>query len=225
VAVFAAFAMPLIEPLPQAVLGVVVVAAAIGLIDVADVVKLKRVRTWELGLAVSAFAGVLLFGLLDGIIVAVGLSIGVFVYRAVRPHDAVLGVVEDVDGYHDINRMVGAQTLPGLVVYRFDAPLFFPNALYFRKQVLRLVADAESKTRWVLLNAEAVTYVDATAIDMLLELQAELADQGILLAVARAKGMLRDVFDSTGLTAAIGPENFFPTVRTGVAAFSARTGE
>ena len=171
VALFAAFAMPLIEPLPQAVLGVVVVAAAIGLIDVEDVLKLKRVRTWELGLAISAFAGVLLFGLLDGIIVAVGLSIGVFVYRAVRPHDAVLGAVEDVDGYHDITRLEGAQTLPGLVVYRFDAPIFFPNALYFRQQVLGLVARAEPKPRWVLLNAEAVTYVDATAVDMLLELQ------------------------------------------------------
>lgn len=217
--------MPLIEPLPQAVLGVVVVAAAIGLIDVEDVLKLKRVRTWELGLAISAFAGVLLFGLLDGIIVAVGLSIGVFVYRAVRPHDAVLGAVEDVDGYHDITRWEDAETLPGLVVYRFDAPIFFPNALYFRQQVLGLVARAEPRPRWVLLNAEAVTYVDATAVDMLLELQAELADAGTLLAVARAKGMLRDVFDSTGVTAAIGPENFFPTVRTGVAAFSTRTGE
>ncbi len=217
--------MPLIEPLPQAVLGVVVVAAAIGLIDVEDVLKLKRVRTWELGLAISAFAGVLLFGLLDGIIVAVGLSIGVFVYRAVRPHDAVLGAVEDVDGYHDITRLEDAETLPGLVVYRFDAPIFFPNALYFRQQVLGLVARAEPKPRWVLLNAEAVTYVDATAVDMLLELRAELADAGILLAVARAKGMLRDVFESTGVTAAIGPENFFPTVRTGVAAFSTRTGE
>jgi SulP family sulfate permease len=225
VALFAAFAMPLIEPLPQAVLGVVVVAAAIGLIDVEDVLKLKRVRTWELGLAISAFAGVLLFGLLDGIIVAVGLSIGVFVYRAVRPHDAVLGAVEDVDGYHDITRFEGAQTLPGLVVYRFDAPIFFPNALYFRQQVLGLVDRSEPKPRWVLLNAEAVTYVDATAVDMLLGLQAELADAGILLAVARAKGMLRDVFDSTGVTAAIGPENFFPTVRTGVAAFSTRTGD
>ncbi len=224
VALFAAFAMPLIEPLPQAVLGVVVVAAAIGLIDVEDVLKLKRVRTWELGLAISAFAGVLLFGLLDGIIVAVGLSIGVFVYRAVRPHDAVLGSVEDVDGYHDITRLEAAQTLPGLVVYRFDAPIFFPNALYFRQQVLGLIEREEPKPRWVLLNAEAVTYVDATAIDMLLGLQAELADAGVLLAVARAKGMLRDVFESTGVTAAIGPENFFPTVRSGVAAFSTRTG-
>jgi sulfate permease, SulP family len=224
VALFAAFAMPLIEPLPQAVLGVVVVAAAIGLIDVEDVLKLKRVRTWELGLAISAFAGVLLFGLLDGIIVAVGLSIGVFVYRAVRPHDAVLGAVEDIDGYHDITRLERAQTLPGLVVYRFDAPIFFPNALYFRQQVLGLVARAEPTPRWVLLNAEAVTYVDATAIDMLLGLRAELADAGILLAVARAKGMLRDVFESTGVTAAIGPENFYPTVRSGVAAFSTRTG-
>ena len=177
-----------------------------------------------MGLALSAFVGVLLFGVLGGIAVAIALSVGVFLYRAVRPHDAVLGLVEDIDGYHDITRLEAAQTLPGLVVYRFDAPTFFPNAHYFRQQVLGLVAREEPKPRWVLLNAEAVTYVDATAIDMLLELRAELADAGVLLAVARAKGMLRDVFESTGVTAAIGPENFFPTVRSGVTAFSTRTG-
>lgn len=222
VAVVAAFAMPLIEWLPQSVLGVVVVAAAIGLIDVRGVWKLRRVRNAEFWLAVSAFVGVVVFGVLDGIIVAVAISIGVFVYRAIRPHDAVLGKLEDVDGYHDIGRAPTAQTMPGLVVYRFDAAIFFPNALYFREQVLELVARTSPKPRWVMLNAEAVTYVDATAVDMLLELRRALADDGVLLTVARAKGMLRDVFDSTGVTSAVGSENFFPTVRAGVTAFTRR---
>jgi sulfate permease, SulP family len=132
----------------------------------------------------------------------------------------VLGSVEDVDGYHDVTRSPTAQTIPGLVVYRFDAPIFFPNAIYFRDQVLELVERTVPKPRWLMLNAEAVTYVDATAVDMLLELRQALADDGVLLTVARAKGMLRDVFDSTGVTRAVGSENFFPTVRAGVAAFT-----
>jgi SulP family sulfate permease len=222
VAVVAAFAMPLIEWLPQFVLGVVVVAAAIGLIDVRGVWKLRRVRDAEFWLAVCAFAGVIVFGVLNGIVIAVAISIGVFVYRAVRPHDAVLGKLEDIDGYHDIERAPTAQTIPGLVVYRFDAAIFFPNALHFREQVLELVARTSPRPRWLMLNAEAVTYVDATAIDMLLELRKALADDGVLFTVARAKGMLRDVFDSTGVTAAFGSENFFPTVAAGVAAFTQR---
>ena len=142
VAVIALFATPLIEPLPDAALGVVVVVAAVGLFEVSSVWRLRRVRDAELGLAVAALVGVLLFGVLGGVAVAVGLSIAVFVYRSVRPHDAVLASVDDVDGYHDIVRYADAETLPGLVVYRFDAPLFFPNAEYFRERVLGLV-DAE----------------------------------------------------------------------------------
>jgi SulP family sulfate permease len=222
VALVAAFAMPLIQWLPQAVLGVVVVAAALGLIDVRGVRMLRKVQDAEFWLAVTAFVGVVVFGVLHGLLVAIAISIGVFVYRAVRPHDAVLGKLEDVDGYHDISREPTAQTVPGLVVYRFDAALFFPNALHLREQVLELVARTTPKPRWVMLNAEAVTYVDATAIDMLLELRQALADDGILFTVARAKGMLRDIFDSTGVTDAVGSENFFPTVRAGVEAFARR---
>jgi SulP family sulfate permease len=222
VALVAAFAMPLIQWLPQAVLGVVVVAAALGLIDVRGVRMLRKVQDAELWLAVTAFVGVVVFGVLHGLLVAIAISIGVFVYRAVRPHDAVLGKLEDVDGYHDISREPTAQTVPGLVVYRFDAALFFPNALHFREQVLELVARTTPKPRWVMLNAEAVTYVDATAIDMLLELRQALADDGIRFTVARAKGMLRDIFDSTGVMDAVGSENFFPTVRAGVEAFARR---
>lgn len=222
VAVVAAFAMPLIEWLPQSVLGVVVVAAALGLIDVHGVRMLRKVQDAEFWLAVTAFVGVVVFGVLHGLIVAISISIGVFVYRAVRPHDAVLGKLEDVDGYHDVGRAPTAQTVPGLVVYRFDAAIFFPNALYFREQVLELVARTSPKPRWVMLNAEAVTYVDATAVDMLLELRRTLADDGVLFTIARAKGMLRDIFDSTGVTSAVGSENFFPTVKAGVNAFTSR---
>ena len=221
VAVIALFATPLIEPLPDAALGVVVVVAAIGLFEVSSVWRLRRVRDAELGLAVVALVGVLLFGVLGGVAVAVGLSIAVFVYRSVRPHDAVLASVDDVDGYHDIVRYADAETLPGLVVYRFDAPLFFANAEYFRERVLALV-DAERSLEWFVLNAEAFTYVDATAIDALRQLHADLAGRGVVLAIARLKGRQQEIFEKTGVTEQIGRDRFFPTVRAGVDAFRAR---
>jgi sulfate permease, SulP family len=224
VAVIAAVATPLIEPLPKAVLGVVVVAAAIGLLDFHGIVRLRRVRDAEAGLAVAALAGVLVFGVLGGLAFAVALSIGVFVYRSVRPHDAVLGSADDVDRYVDVERVPVAHVVPGLIVYRFDAPLYFPNALYFRDQVRELVDSADPPPRWLVLNAEAVVYIDSTAVDMLRELQRELADRGIVFAIARAKGMLRDVFDSTGLTRAIGSEHLFPSVRAAVRAFEGAPG-
>ena len=128
VGLFLVFAMPLIEPLPTAALGVIIVVAAAGLINVRSIWRLRHVRPAEVGLALVAFGGVLVFGVLGGVVVAISLSIGVFLYRSARPHDAVLGRVEDVDGYHDIEQFQNAQTVPGLLVYRFDAPPFFVNA-------------------------------------------------------------------------------------------------
>jgi SulP family sulfate permease len=222
VALFAAFATGLVEPLPKAALGVVVVAAALSLFNLGGIWRLRRVRAAETGLAVVALVGVLLFGVLSGLVIAAALSAGVFVYRSIRPHDAVLGSDPDIDGYHDVTRSAAPQTVPGLIVYRFDASIYFPNALYFRDQVRALIAAADPPPRWFMLNAEAVTYVDATAIDMLRDLQAELAEAGIVFAIARAKGMLRDVFASTGLDSVVGAENFHPSVRAGVAAFRER---
>ena len=224
VAVVAAVATPLIEPVPTAALGVVVIAAVLAMIDVGGIWRLRRVHAAEVGLALATLLGVLILGVLGGLLVAIGLSIGVYVYRSIRPHDAILGKVHDVDGYHDIDDFPSAETIPGLIVYRFDAPLFFPNAPYFKQRVQTLVAAAETPPRWFLLNAEAITYIDTTGVDTLREVRADLAGAGILLTVARAKAMLRDVFDSTGLTAEIGPDNFFPTTRTGVRAYLERAG-
>ena len=141
VGLFLLFAMPLIEPLPKAALGVIIVVAAAGLINFRSIWRLRHVRPAEVGLALVAFGGVLVFGVLGGVVVAISLSIGVFLYRSARPHDAVLGRVEDIDGYHDIERFESAETVPGLLVYRFDAPPFFVNAEYLRQRVLAL-ADA-----------------------------------------------------------------------------------
>lgn len=224
VAIFLLFAMPLIEPLPKAALGVIIVVAAAGLINVRSIWRLRHVRPAETGLALVAFGGVLLFGVLGGVAVAIALSIGVFLYRAARPHDAVLGRVEDVDGYHDIERWPGAEVVPGLLVYRFDAPPFFVNAEYLRNRVLALV-DAADDLRWLVLNAEAWTYLDATAIDALRQLRVDLEKRGITLCFARLKGRQREIFEETGLTAEIGADRFFPTVRAAVAAFEARGSE
>ena len=221
VAVVAAVATPLIEPVPIAALGVVVIAAVLGMLDFVGVWRLRRVHPAEVGLALATMLGVLILGVLGGLLVAIAISIGVYVYWSIRPHDAVLGAVHDVDGYHDIDAFP-AETVPGLIVYRFDAPLFFPNAPYFKERVLTLVAAADTPTRWVLINAEAMTYIDTTGVDTLRELRSDLADAGILLAMARAKVMLRGVLDSTGVTAEIGPDNFFPTIRTGVLAYRER---
>jgi SulP family sulfate permease len=224
VAIFLLFAMPLIEPLPKAALGVIIVVAAAGLINVRSIWRLRHVRPAETGLALVAFGGVLVFGVVGGVAVAIALSIGVFLYRSARPHDAVLGRVEDVDGYHDIERWPGAEVVPGLLVYRFDAPPFFVNAEYLRARALALV-DAAEGLRWLVLNAEAWTYLDATAIDTLRQLRADLEKRGITLCFARLKGRQREIFAETGLTAEIGPERFFPTVRAAVAAFEARESE
>jgi SulP family sulfate permease len=222
VAIIALFFTGLIEPLPKAALGVVVVVAAIGLFDVYSIWGLRRVRNAEFGLALIALVGVLLFGVLGGVVVAVALSIAVFVYRTVRPHDAVLGVVEDADGYHDIVRYAEAETLPGLIVYRFDAPLFFPNVEYFRQRVLALVGAERRPVEWLVVNAEAFTYIDSTAIDALRQLRADLDERGIALVIARLKGRQREIFEQTGLTDEIGRDRFFPTVRASIEAFRSR---
>ena len=154
VGLFLLFAMPLIEPLPSAALGVIIVVAAAGLINVHSIWRLRHVRPAEVALAITAFGGVLVFGVVGGVVVAIALSIGVFLYRSARPHDAVLGRSNDVDGYHDVERLGDAQTLPGLLVYRFDAPPFFVNAEYLRTRVLAL-ADASDDLSWLVLNAEA----------------------------------------------------------------------
>ncbi|MFF1872058.1 SulP family inorganic anion transporter [Kitasatospora herbaricolor] len=219
VAVVAAFATSLIAPLPKAALGAVVTAAALNLLDVGAIWRLRRIRDTEAALALAALVGVLALGVLNGLLVAVVLSIGVFVYRTVRPHDAVLGHLQDIDGYRDIEENESAQTQPGLVVYRFDAALYFPNVPFFSARVTELVAGGRPAVRWVVVNVEAVTYIDATAVDALTKLHTDLAARDVVLAFARPKASVRRVFADTGLTTQVGQAHLFPTVRAAVAAF------
>lgn len=224
VGVFLVVAMPLLEPLPMDALGVIVVVAALGLINIGSIWKLRHVRPTEVTLAVVAFVGVIVFGVMGGVAVAIALSIAVFLQRAARPHDAVLGKVVDVDGFHDVEQHPDAETLPGLVVYRFDAPVFFVNAEYLHLRV-RSVVERHPGVEWLVLNAEAWVYLDATGIDALTTIHDELAAKGIVLGFARLKSRQREIFAETGLLDRVGADHVFPTVGSAVAAFEARAAE
>jgi high affinity sulfate transporter 1 len=224
IALLLVFAPGLLRDLPLPILAAIVITAAIGLIEAAEARRLYRVRRSEFVLWLAAFAGVALLGVLVGIFVAILLSLGDFVRRAWRPHDAVLGREDDLKGYHDIDRHPTARRIPGLLLYRFDAPLFFANAGYFRRCVRRLVDEAASPVRWVVVAAEPITDIDTTAADTLRELLEELRAEGVTLAFAELKGPVKDLLRRYGLFDAIGPDRFFPTVGTAVDGYIEATG-
>jgi high affinity sulfate transporter 1 len=224
IALLLVFAPGALRDLPLPMLAAIVITAAIGLIDVAAVRRLYRVRRSEFVLWLAAFGGVALLGVLAGIFVAILLSLADFVRRAWRPHDAVLGRQDELKGYHDIDRHPSARLIPGLLLYRFDAPLFFANAGYFRRRVRRLVAEAAQPVRWVVVAAEPVTDVDTTAADTLRQLLEELRQAQVTLAFAELKGPVKDRLRRYGLFEAIGPDRFYPTVGTAVDGYVEATG-
>jgi high affinity sulfate transporter 1 len=213
---------PLLADFPVAALGGALIAAVLPLIDISSLRQMYRIREADLVVAAVTFVGVLVIGLLQGIALAVGLSLLLVLLQAVRPHDAVLGQVEGVDGFHDIDDYVAAETVPGLIVYRFDAPLFFANAERFQARILELICTTSAPVEWVLLDAEAITDLDSTAADTVEHLHAELAQRGVVFTIARAKRALRDRLTAAGLTTTITERYFFPSIRSGVAAFQAR---
>ncbi|MFC4127293.1 SulP family inorganic anion transporter [Nocardia rhizosphaerae] len=213
---------------PAAALGALVVYAALRLIDVRELRRIARFRRSELLLALVTAGAVLIFGVLYGVLVAVALSVFDLLRRIARGHDAILGFVPDVAGMHDVDDYPEAKPLPGLVVYRYDAPLFFANAEDFRKRALAAVDwSAErsgSPVRWFVLNVEANVEVDLTALDAVEQVRAELASRGVVFAMARVKHDLRDDLDAFGMTERIGADHLFPTLPTAVEAFRAATG-
>ena len=206
-------------PLPA--LGGVVAYAAVRLVDVAEIRRIARFRRSELVVLVATTLGVLLLGVLPGIGVAVALSLLDVLRRVARPHDAILGYAPGVAGMHDVDDYPGAVTVPGLVVYRYDSPLFFANAEDFLRRALAAVDDAPWRVEWLLLNAEATIDVDLTAMDTLEELRAEMARRGVVLAFARVKAELRADLDAAGLSDRVGADRFFMTLPTAVAAYVA----
>jgi len=213
-----------LQNLPQPILAAVVITAAIGLVDARAVRRLYRVRRPEFVLWLTAFLGVAVLGVLVGILVAIVLSLADFVRRAWRPYDAVLGREDELKGYHDLERHPNARQVPGLLLYRFDAPLFFANADYFRGRISDLVATTTPRIRWVVVAAEPITDVDTTAADALFDLLSELQRQEVVLAFAELKGPVKDRLRRYGLYDQVGSEHFFPTVGTAVDGYLRTTG-
>ncbi len=213
---------PVIARFPDPALAAVVVYAGLRLIDVKEFARIARYRRTELLIALATTIGVLVLGVLQGVIVAVSLSLVDLIRRVARPHDAVEGLVPDLAGMHDVDDYDGAVVVPGLLVYRYDAPLFFANADNFLSRVRESVATYDPE--WVLLNAEAIGEVDLTGADALETLRAELAEKGIVLALARLKQEPREVLQPSGLLERIGAEHIFPTLPTALEGYRVATG-
>jgi high affinity sulfate transporter 1 len=209
----------LLRNLPASALAAVVIAAAIGLIEIAKVRMLYRQRRTEFALSLACFLGVALLGVIQGIFIAVGLALADFIRRAWRPYDAVLGRVDDLKGYHDVARHPEAKRIPGLVIFRWDAPLFFANAEVFADRLRQAIASSPTPVRWVVVAAEPVTDLDTTAADVLVQLDEELAREGIDLRFAELKGPVKDQLKRYGLFDRIGADHFYPTIGTAVRAY------
>ncbi len=212
IAVLLIFAPTLLQSLPMAALGAVVISASLGLVEIRGVARLYKLRRDEFILSIVCFLGVALIGVIEGIFIAVGLALLAFVWRAWRPYNAVLARVKGLRGYHDITRHPEGERLPGLVLFRWDAPLFFANAETFHQRVLKAVAEAPTPTKWVVVAAEPVTDVDITAADSLADLDGALHEAGIELCFAEMKDPVKDRLKNYGLFKSLGPENFFPTL-------------
>jgi high affinity sulfate transporter 1 len=217
------FAPGLLRDLPQPALAAVVIAASASLADISGVRRLRRQRRSDFLLSLAAFLGVAFFGVLPGIAIAVGLSIGNVFRRAWWPHQAVLGRVEGRAGYHDSQFTPTTHHLPGLVLFRFDAPVFFANARTFRTQV-RHLAMTSPPPRWIVVAAEPITDVDTTAADVLKDLDLELNAAGTSLVFAELKTPVRQKIERYGLTDTINPAHFFETITEAVDAFREETG-
>lgn len=216
------FAHGLLATFPTAALGAMVVYAALRLIDVAAFRRLAKFRRSELILALLTALAVLVFGVLYGVLAAVGLSILDLLRRVARPHDSVLGFVPGVAGMHDIEDYPQAQLEPGLLVYRYDAPLFFANAEDFHTRAMAAVDANPDPVRWFVLNAEANVEVDLTALDAVDQLRRDLDRRGIVFAMARVTWHLREALAAAGLLDKIGEDRIFPTLPTAVQAYRSR---
>ena len=210
--------------LPSTTLAAVVIVAATSLVDLPGLARLARMSRTETALSLAAFLGVALVGVLQGIIIAVGLSFIAFVHQAWRPYRTELVRVDGLKGYHDVERHPEGQRIPGLVIARFDAPLFFANGAIFDDYVRAMVDAAPGEIHWVVVAAEPITNVDTTAMDELIELDDHLERHGVALRFAEMKGPVKDRLIRLGLGDRFPPDHFFPTIGTAVRAYVAESG-
>jgi SulP family sulfate permease len=211
-----AFLGSVLAAFPTAALGAVVVYAAVRLVDIPEFVRIARFRRTEFALAVATTAGVLVLGVLQGVLVAVGLSVLDLLHRVTRPHDGILGYVPGVAGMHDVDDYSDAMAVPGLVVYRYDSPLFFANAQDFMSRALGAIDESRTPVRWFVLNAEANVSVDLTAVDTLESLRQEVEKRGVVFAMARVKQDLRVDLERAGFVDKVGKDRIFMTLPTAV---------
>ena len=216
IALLLMFAPALLQSLPSAVLGAVVIAACLSFADLPGMWEMYRLRQVEFALSVTSFLGVAFVGVIEGIFITIALALLVLVWNAWHPHSAILARVDGAKGYHDISRHPEGRLVPGLVLFRWDAQLFFANAELFREQVLHAVAVSPAPVRWVVVASDAITDVDITAADVLVKLHGELQDQGISLWFAGMKGPVKDRLKHYGTLNTIGHEIFSPTVGSAV---------
>jgi sulfate permease, SulP family len=205
-----------VQYLPKAVLGAVIVSAGIGLVDPAAWRALGAIDRVEVAIAGVTAGCVVVFGVLEALVVAVGLSMIDTVRRSARPYDAVLGWIEDEERYGNVALHPSARITPGVVVYRLDDRLFFANAGYVRGRINEAIAGSPTPVRWFVFDAEALTYIDSSGVAALEQVRDSLRADRITLVVARLKGPMTEAFDASALTAKIGEDRFFPTVHAAV---------
>jgi MFS superfamily sulfate permease-like transporter len=219
VAALVMFAPNLLENLPRPALAAVVIASALALIEITDLRRIYRIQRWEFWLSMGCLAGVAVLGPIQGIVLAIVIAVIEFLWDGWRPHSAVLGRADGVKGYHDITRYPHARVVPGLVLFRWDAPLFFANAELFRDRVLDAVAASPTPVRWLVVGAEPITSVDVTAADALDELDHTLQAAGIDLCFAEMKDPVKDKLKRFGLFPRLGEQRFFATLGEAVSAY------
>ncbi|MFI0366939.1 SulP family inorganic anion transporter [Actinomadura sp. 1N219] len=219
VAVTAATLLPLVRDLPDAALGAIIIVTAVRLIDVAELRRLWRIRRSDLVLAAVTAGGVLVLGVLQGIVVGVVVSLLEVLRRAIMPYTAVLGRTGESTAYRDITNVADAETVPGLIVYRFDAPLYFANADTLRSDLRRLTGEADPPARLVVVNAEAMYDMDTTGVQTLHRVLDDLEARGTRLALARVRAPVRELLRATGLEERIGRDRMYHRVADAVADF------
>jgi MFS superfamily sulfate permease-like transporter len=209
----------LFQNLPYAALAAVVIAAAVGLFEFKDLGRIYRIQQWEFWLSILCTVGVAVFGAIPGIGIAIVFAVIEFLWDGWRPHYAVLGEPEEVEGYHDITRYPNAKRFDGLLLFRWDAPLFFANAELFNDRVLDAIEASPTPVRRVVVAAEPITSVDVTAADALCDLEDQLAAKGIDLRFAELKDPVKDKLKRFGLFEQFGGDRFLPTMESAVAAY------
>jgi high affinity sulfate transporter 1 len=219
VALLVLLAPNLLQDLPNSALAAVVIAAAIGLFEFYDLRRIFRIQRWEFWLSIVCFVGVAVFGAIPGIGLAVAIAVIEFLWDGWRPHFAVLGRVDGIRGFHDIKRYPEARLVPGLVLFRWDAPLFFANAELFHQRLLEAVAQSPTPVKRIIVTAEPVTSIDVTSADMLAELEQALRESGIEMRFAEMKDPVKDKLKRFELLERFGAASFHPTVGAAVDAY------